>query len=237
MLPNTILREGELMDDPDLISLYQQITGSLIYLSNCCRLEMSWQVGQLARFMTSPAIEHLRVSKEMLRYLQGTINLGILYSNNPEANIYADASWGTAEDRTSYTGWVVIDYNGAISWASQKQKCTAQSSMEAEFIAASEASREVAWLEKLWKEIKPAQKTPTLWCDNEPALAITGTTKYHNRAKHIDIRYSFIRNDMVKRGRLKVEYIPGADQIADALTKQLSIDQFKRFRYEMGLRS
>jgi len=93
--------------------------------------------------------------------------------------------------------------------------------MEAEFVAASEASREIAWLEKLWKDIKPSQETPTLWCDNEAALAITGTTKHHNRAKHIDIRYFFIRNDMVKRGRLK----------------QLSIDQFKKFRHGMGLRS
>ncbi len=130
-----------------------------------------------------------------------------------------------------------MDYNGAISWASQKQKSTAQSSMEAEFIAASEAAREVAWLEKLWKEIKPVRQIPTLWCDNEAALAITGTTKHHNRAKHIDIRYFFIRNDMVKRGRLKVQHIPGADQIADALTKQLSIEKFKKFRHEMGLRS
>ena len=109
--------------------------------------------------------------------------------------------------------------------------------MEAEFVTASEASREITWLEKLWKDIKPSQETPTLWCDNEAALAITGTTKHHNRAKHIDIRYFFIRNDMVKRGRLKVQHLPGSEQIADALTKQLSIDQFKKFRHGMGLRS
>jgi len=110
--------------------------------------------------------------------------------------------------------------------------------MEAEFIAASEASREIAWLEKLWKDIKPStHEIPTLWCDNDAALAITGTTKHHNRAKHIDIRYFFIRNDMVKRGRLKVQYLPGNEQIADALTKQLSVDKFQQFRHEMGLRS
>jgi hypothetical protein len=186
--------------------------------------------------MTSPSEEHLQVAKAMLRYLGGTISTGILYTNKPEVKIFSDASYGTAEDRGSYLGWIVIDYNGAISWASQKLKSTAQSSMEAEFIAASEASREVAWLEKIWTNIRPVHQAPTLWCDNKAAQAITGTTKHHNRAKHIDIRYFFIRNDMVKRGRLKVQHIPGADQVADALTKQLPIDQFKRFRHEMGLR-
>lgn len=109
--------------------------------------------------------------------------------------------------------------------------------MEAEFIAASEASREVAWLEKLWKEIMPARPIPTLWCDNNAATAITSTTKHHSKAKHIGVRYFFIRNNMVKRGRLQVKHIAGADQTADALTKQLPFDKFIKHRQEMGLRS
>jgi hypothetical protein len=187
--------------------------------------------------MTSPSEEHLQTAKEVLRYLNGTRTLGICYTNKPEVNIYSDASYGTAIGRASYTGWVAIEYDGAVSWASQKQRCTAQSTMEAEFIAASEASREVAWLEKLWKEIVPTRQTPTLWCDNEAALAITGTTKHHNKAKHIDIRYFFIRDDMVKKGRLKVQHVAGADQVADALTKQLPIEKFNKCCREMGLRS
>ena len=236
MQPKYILIKGEPLD-PDQTSLYQQITGSLLYLVNCTRLELCWQVGQLARFMTSPSADHLRVAKEILRYLAGTLTIGILYCGPPKFDTYSDASYGIGKDRTSYLAWITIDYGGAISWSSQKLKSTAQSTMEAEFVAASEASREIAWLEKLWKDIKPSQETPTLWCDNEAALAITGTTKHHNRAKHIDIRYFFIRNDMVKRGRLKVQHLPGSEQIADALTKQLSIDQFKKFRHGMGLRS
>ena len=186
MQPKYILYKGDPLD-PDQISLYQQITGSLLYLVNCTRLELCWQVGQLARFMTSPSADHLRVAKEILRYLAGTITIGILYCGPPKFDVYSDASYGIGKDRTSYLGWITIDYRGAISWSSQKLKSTAQSTMEAEFITASEASREITWLEKLWKDIKPLQETPTLWCDNEPALAITSTTKHHNKAKHIDI--------------------------------------------------
>jgi len=71
--------------------------------------------------------------------------------------------------------------------------------MEAEFIAANETTKEVAWFEKLWKDIKPAkQPTPTLWCDNEVAIVIINIIKYHSKAKYIGTRYFFVRNDMVK---------------------------------------
>ena len=155
MKPKAVLHKGEPLD-PDQKSLYQQITGSLLYLVNCTRPELCWQVGQLARFMISPSAEHLQVAKEILRYLVGTISIGIIYSGPPKFDIYSDASYGSGEDRTSYLGWVTIDYGGAISWSSQKLKSTALSSMEAEFVAASEASREIAWLKKLWKDIKPS---------------------------------------------------------------------------------
>src|SRR6266480_3168954 len=83
-----ILIKGEPLD-PDQTSLYQQITGSLLYLVNCTRLELCWQVGQLARFMTSPSADHLRVAKEILRYLAGMITIRILYCGPPKFNVYS----------------------------------------------------------------------------------------------------------------------------------------------------
>jgi len=97
MKSGSILKEGEPLD-PDETTLYQQITGSLLYLVNCSRPDLCWQTGQLARFMTSPSAEHLQVAKEMLRYLIGTQTTGILYSGPPGFNIYADSSYGTGED-------------------------------------------------------------------------------------------------------------------------------------------
>ena len=97
MKPRHILRKGEPLD-PDQKSLYQQITGSLLYLVNCTRLELCWQVSQLAKFMTSPSAEHLQVAKEILQYLAGTITIGILYFGPPKFNIYSDASYGTGEN-------------------------------------------------------------------------------------------------------------------------------------------
>ena len=101
--------------------------------------------------MANPTIRHLQLAKQALRYLQGTTNYGITYDQLQPLplqlnayKLYSDATWGTEEDRASFQGWAVLRSEGAISWISQRQKSTALSSMEAEFIAASEASREAA---------------------------------------------------------------------------------------------
>jgi hypothetical protein len=111
--------------------------------------------------------------------------------------------------------------------------------MEAEFMSASEASKEAAWLEKLTADLNDLNSNagpPTLYCDNQSAVDVIHDPKFHNKTKHIDIRYMFIRNDMVEQKRLKVEHIPGVDQPADCLTKQLPVDQFRRHIHTMGLR-
>jgi hypothetical protein len=108
--------------------------------------------------------------------------------------------------------------------------------MEAEFMAASEASREAAWLEKLNRDLDDTVSIPpTLYSDNQSAVDLIHNPKYHARAKHIDIRYAFIRNDMVAKERLYVEHIPGVNQPADILTKQLPVDATSRHLKTLGM--
>ena len=103
-------------------------------------------------------------------------------------------------------------------------------------MAASEASREAAWLEKLNRDLDDlASIPPTLYSDNQSAVALIRDPKYHARAKHIDIRYAFIRNDMVAKERLYVEHIPGVNQPADILTKQLPVDATGRHLKTLGM--
>jgi hypothetical protein len=108
--------------------------------------------------------------------------------------------------------------------------------MEAEIIAASEGAKEMAWIEKLTADIKEsASYTPTLYCDNQGGLDWIKDSKFYNKSKHIGIRYMYIHTDMVEQGRLKVEHIPGKDQIADILTKQLPGEAFRKHARTMGL--
>ena len=228
--------------EPTEIQVYQQIVGSLIYLSNGTRIDLCYATGQLARHIANPTIRYLQLAKQALRYLQGTTNYGITYDQPllPQSNaykLYSDATWGTEEDRASFQGWAVLRSGGAISWISQRQKSTALSSMEAEFIAASEASREAAWLEKLTGDLNEVfDIPPVLYCDNLGTIDLIHDHKFHSKAKHIDIRCNFIRNDMLEKGRLTVEHIAGTDQPADILTKQLPIEQYKTHLRTLGIR-
>jgi hypothetical protein len=108
--------------------------------------------------------------------------------------------------------------------------------MEAEFMAASEAAKEALWLAKLSTELKDeVTEPPTLYIDNLGAVSFIHDPKFHARAKHIDIRYMFIRNDLIVQNRLKVEHIAGSEQPADMLTKQLPVDTMKKHIRTIGM--
>ena len=131
---------------------------------------------------------------------------------------------------------VVIRYGGAVNWHAQRQRSTALSTMDAEIMAASEGAKEMAWMEKLKEDIEEnSPYTPTLYCDNQGRLDWMKDSKFHNKSKHIEIRYIYICTDMVEKGRMKVEYIPGINQMADILTKQLLGEAFRKHARAMGL--
>jgi hypothetical protein len=108
--------------------------------------------------------------------------------------------------------------------------------MEAEVVAANEAAKEAAWLEKLTVDLNEASAPPVLYVDNQGAIDLIHDQKFHTKTKHIDIRLNYIRLDMVANKRLSVQHIPGTDQPADALTKALPVETFRRHIHTMGLR-
>ena len=112
-----------------------------------------------------------------------------------------------------------------------------QSSMEAEICAASEGAREAAWMEKIRDDLDETTNTPILRIDNAAAEELSKTFKSHSKAKHIEIREMFVRNDMVLRKRLTLEHTPGNDQIADILTKQLPWEKFQEHVRNFGMAS
>jgi hypothetical protein len=112
--------DGDILLVGDDIYLYRQIVGSTIYLSNNTRPDIAYAVGQLARFMSVPAVTHLQIAKQLLRYLAGTIDVGITYSNRRgelpySYSIYTNSTWGTEQDRVSFHRYVTIRYRGAVT--------------------------------------------------------------------------------------------------------------------------
>ena len=126
---------------------------------------------------------------------------------------------------------------GAISWRSVKQSSIADSTMEAEYIAASEAAKEAVWLKNflLDLEVVPlTQSTITLYCDNSGAVANSKEPRSHKRGKHIERKYHLIR-EIVGRGDVKVSQIASNDNLADLVIKSLTQKTFDHHVEGMGV--
>ena len=217
---------------------YQSAVGSLLFLSTRSRPDLSFAVANAARFCSNPTKEHWMSVKRIFRYIKGTINYGLLYKKDGNCDLvgYADADWaGDVNDRKSTSGYV-FQLNGApISWSSKKQTCVALSTAEAEYASLSSAAQETVWLRQLLSDVNCTSNEPTILLeDNQSAICMTKNPKYHSRSKHIDIKYHFVREEVIK-GTIELQYCPTHDMIADVLTKGLSNDKFIRFRNMMGM--
>ena len=125
------------------INKYQQIIGSLIFISNSTRPDVAYAVSQLARAMHAPLESDLIAAKRVLRYLKGTRNYALNYNNkDQDLIIYSDSSWAEEPGRKSVGGYASICAGASISWKSTKQPTIAMSTMEAEYIALAEAAKE-----------------------------------------------------------------------------------------------
>ncbi|XP_072060235.1 secreted RxLR effector protein 161-like [Arachis hypogaea] len=143
--------------------------------------------------MEEPCTNHLQAAKRILRYIKGTLNDGIYYENTNEVNLvsYTDSDWaGDIETRKSISEFAFNLGSGAISWSSKKQPIVALSTAEAEYIAAGSWATQAVWLRRIIEELNEKQSTPTtIFCDNKPAIALYKNPVFHERSKHIDVRF------------------------------------------------
>ena len=235
-------RKYQKLNDEDLpveTHKYQMIIGSLTYASTATRPDIAAAVGTLSKFMSKPGKEHWEGIKRVLRYIKGTVNHGLIYSANINDTLlqeYSDADWaGDVDTRRSTSGYVYQIFGNTVSWSSKSQNSVAKSSTESEYIALSTASQEAIWLRRLLMNIGYQAKDPTtLFEDNQSTIEMSKNPKYHNRTKHIDVLYHFIR-EHVNAGKIAVKYCNTKDMIADIMTKGLGKTQFEKLRGELGV--
>jgi hypothetical protein len=122
-----------------------------------------------------------------------------------------------------------------VIWASQKQRVVALSSCEAEYIASANAACQGIWLSRLLGELLNI-KAPTvkLLVDNKSAIALSKNPVHHDKSKHIDTRFHFIR-DCVEKGEVDVNHVSTKDQLVDILTKTLGRIRFGKLRQQLGV--
>lgn len=213
---------------PDPRIPYQNLIGSLMYLSVCTRPDIAYAVNHLSQFNSCYTEEHWTAAKRVLRYLKGTKSQGLKYSSTGRGPVhgYADASHASCYDRRSYSGVVFLYMNAAICWESRKQKTIALSTAESEYVALSEAAREAIFLKRFIAEVTGQPEAPVkIYSDSQSAVAIAENHVHHQRTKHIDVRHHYVR-ESVEQGHITLEYVETARMVADALTKSLLKGKF-----------
>jgi hypothetical protein len=177
---------------------YLSVIGALMYLANNTRFDIAFTVNYITRHSATPAMRHWNGIKNILRYLNGTIDRGLFFQRNQESNLigYADAGYlSDLQNARSQTGFMFLHEGTVISWKSMKQTLIATSMNHSEIIILYEASRECAWLHRVIDHIQTScgvgaiESSTIIYEDNATCVAQmqTGYIKT-NYMKHISLK-------------------------------------------------
>ncbi|KAG8485491.1 hypothetical protein CXB51_021304 [Gossypium anomalum] len=207
---------------------YSSAVGSLMYAMVCSRPDLSYAVSAVSRYMANPGKEHWKAVQWILRYLRGTTDVCLQFGRTEDGVIgYVDADFaGDLDRRRSLTGYVFTIGGCAISWKATLQTTVALSTTEAEYMAITEACKEAIWLKGLFNKLNEDLQISTVFCDSQSAIFLTKDQMFHERTKHIDVRYHFVR-DIIARGDIVVSKISTHENPADMMTKSLPITKFE----------
>ncbi|GJY85516.1 hypothetical protein Tco_0499542 [Tanacetum coccineum] len=219
-------------------TLYHGMIGSLMYLTSS-RPDLIYAVCLCARYQEKPTEKHLQAVKRIFRYLKGTINMGLWYSKDTDMSLtaYADVDHAGCQDtRRSTSGSAQFLGDKLVSWLSKKQKCTAISSTEAEYIALFGCCAQILWMRSQLTNYGFQFNTIPLYCDNKSVIALCYNNVQHSRAKHIDVCYHFIK-EKVENEVVKLYFVYTEYQLADIFTKPLPRERFNFLIKKFGMRS
>ena len=219
---------------------YVSAVGSLMYAQVCTRPDIAFAVNALGRYLSNPGLNHWKVVKKVMRYLQGTKDYMLTYirSDQLEVTGYSDSDFaGCLDDKKSTSGFIFMMAGGAVSWKSVKQTLTATSTMEAEYVACYAATCQAMWLKKLifgFHIVESISKPLVIYCDNTAAVHFSQNNRSATRSKHFDIKYLFVR-EKVREFQTRIEYTATGHMLADPLTKGFPIGVYQRQVTHMGL--
>lgn len=223
----------------DNVYKYRQLLGSLMYLSVCTRPDIAFACSQLSQFNTCFNMSHWQSAKRVLRYLAGTKNYGLYFYKDKhfDINAFTDADWANdLYDRKSYTGYVIKLGSCVINWEARKQRCTALSSTEAEYLAIADVCKDICFVKNFLSEIMSKTFNVVVYNDNQSAQRLLLVKEYsHKRTKHIDLRYHFVK-DLISKNSFCVRYLQTEKMVADVLTKPLGSQKHCNFVTDLNLK-
>ncbi|KAL6316150.1 hypothetical protein AAG906_015980 [Vitis piasezkii] len=207
---------------------YASAVGAIMYTMTCTRPDVAYALS-VAKLKTNS------LSMENQLKLKGYTDASFA-SIKMIANLFRLCFLGNQAHSSKF--FIFTLNGGAVSWKSSKQATVADSTTEAEYIAASEAAKEAVWMKKFISElgVVPSIEEPIpLLCDNNGAIAQAKEPRSHQKSKHVLRRYHLIR-EIIERGDVKIEKVDGKENAADPFTKALGITQFDKHKWEVGMK-
>ncbi|GJX43763.1 putative ribonuclease H-like domain-containing protein [Tanacetum coccineum] len=227
MEPNKALVKDEEADNVD-VHLYRSMIGSLMYLT-ASRPDITFAVCACARFQVTPKVSHLHAVKRIFRYLKGQPKLGLWYPRDSPFDLeaFSDSDYaGASLDRKSTTGGCQFLGKRLISWQCKKQTIVANSTTEAEYVAAANCCGQVLWIQNQMLDYGFNFMNTKIYIDNESTICIVKNPKFHAKTKHIEIRHHFIRDSYEKR-LIQVIKVHSDHNVADLLTKAFDVSSIR----------
>ncbi|GJS91918.1 putative ribonuclease H-like domain-containing protein [Tanacetum coccineum] len=206
------------------VHVYRSMIGSLMYLT-ASRPDIMFAVCACARFQVTPKASHLNAVKRIFRYFKHQPKLGLWYPRDSpfELEAYSDSDYGGASlDRKSTTGGCQFLGRRLISWQCKKQTIVANSTTEAEYVAAANCCGQVLWIQNQMMDYGFNFMNTKIHIDNESTISVIKNPVAHSRTKHIEIRFHFIRDCYEKR-LIEVIKIHTDHNVADLLTKGFDV--------------
>ena len=210
LVPMQSILEGTLVASAKQQKEYLVIIGKLLWVANSTWPDLSLTMGILARHMHEPSQEHYQAAQWVLRYLESTKEVGLVYRASELQEplvVHSDANWASDAtiQRKSTSGSVALVYGNPVAWKSATQKCVSLSAVKAEFIAATEATCKVLFLKQLLCSIGIATGTLMVYLDNTGCIQVSKDPAQHWKLKHIDTKFHFICNN-IQEGKVQIKY-------------------------------
>ena len=216
---------------------YRNLIGSLMYLYQGTRPDLSFAINTLSRFNTSYKQEHWRAAKRVLRYLKGTMKYKLRFGPEYSDIVgYSDAGFPKTpiDDPRSVSGHLFMSCGGPILWSTHRPATFAISSTEAEYMALMSATREAISIHHFCNELYLRENKPiNLKCDKKSALYLALKANFSRESCHINTYHHFIKKTASDK-MVDPQFVKTANMIADGLTKALSKNKFKNFLKAMN---
>nr|GEU40257.1 retrovirus-related Pol polyprotein from transposon TNT 1-94 [Tanacetum cinerariifolium] len=215
---------------------YRSMIGALMYLTSS-RQDIVHATCLCAWYQAKPTAKHLKEVKRIVRYLRGTVNMGLWYTKDSgyELTEFSTADYARCKDTFKSTS-AGAQFLGEklVSWSSKKQDCTALLTAKAEYVSLSAYCAHVLWMRTQLTDYGFHFNKIPIYCDSKSAISISCNPVQHSRTKHIDVRYHFIK-EHVKKGTIELYFVKTDYQLADIFTKALPVDRFNCLVCRLGM--